>query len=135
MVLLGISVGGFACISSMASQVVPRAQTGEAQGVVTSLKALTEGLGPLLTASALPWFEGSSLPGAPWLLSATWVGLSLYLCLRLESAILGSAVVASRAAGDSKSLDGADVTSGEEAEASRLMVGGDVSEDGDGDSG
>ena len=134
MVLLGISVGGFACISSMASQVVPRAQTGEAQGVVTSLKALTEGLGPLLTASALPWFEGSSLPGAPWLLSATWVGVSLYLCLRLESAIQGSAVMASRAAGDSKRLDGAELTPGEEAEASRLMVGGDVSEDGDGDS-
>ena len=42
--------------------------------------------------------------------------------------------MASRAAGDSKRLDGAELTPGEEAEASRLMVGGDVSEDGDGDS-
>ena len=65
MTMLGISVGGFACVSSMASQVVPRAQTGEAQGVITSLKALTEGLGPLATAAALPWFEGTPLPGAP----------------------------------------------------------------------
>ena len=87
MTMLGISVGGFACVSSMASQVVPRAQTGEAQGVITSLKALTEGLGPLATAAALPWFEGTPLPGAPWLIAAISVGVSLALCLRLESAL------------------------------------------------
>lgn len=87
MVLLGISVGGFACISSMASQVVPKAQTGEAQGVITSLKALTEGLGPLATSAALPWFEGTALPGAPWLISALWVALSMYLCLGIEHAV------------------------------------------------
>ena len=35
--LLGVSVGGFACISSMASQVVPASQVGEAQCVAAGL--------------------------------------------------------------------------------------------------
>ena len=75
------------CTLHDAWQVVPRQQVGEAQGVVTSLKALTEGLGPLVTAAALPWFEGTALPGAPWLMSAGFIGLSLLLCLRLEKAM------------------------------------------------
>jgi nitrate/nitrite transporter NarK len=115
MLLLGISVGGFACVSSMASQVVPRAQTGEAQGVVTSLKALTEGLGPLATSAALPWFEETPLPGAPWLISAMWVALSLVLCLRLEGVLRRYA-----AGGASVELTGANGGCGSESSDSSV---------------
>ena len=88
--LLGISVGGFACISSMASQVVPATQVGEAQGVITSLKALTEGLGPAATAAALPWFEDTALPGAPWVFSALIIAGATALCLKLEPVLQAS---------------------------------------------
>ena len=46
-----------------------------------------EGVGPLAFAWMLPRAEGTALPGAPWLICAGWVGVSLALCLRLEDTI------------------------------------------------
>ena len=68
---------------------------GEAQGVLTAMKALTEGVGPLLVSSLLHVFEGSSLPGAPWLLCGASVGVAVVLSLRLESTIEAHAAAAS----------------------------------------
>ena len=42
-VFLGLSIGGMAAISSLAAQVVAPPVVGEAQGVLTAMKALTEG--------------------------------------------------------------------------------------------
>ena len=151
MVLLGISVGGFACVSSLASQVlratpplptptplptpshlpqlpppspavshhrpqvVPAHVVGEAQGLLTSMKALTEGFGPLLVSLLLHAFEGSVLPGAPrpptralaapspldhslparagapWLLCGACAAVAALLGRRLESTIAAHA--------------------------------------------
>ena len=68
---------------------------GEAQGVLTAMKALTEGFGPLLVSSLLHVFEGSSFPGAPWLLCAASVGVAAVLSLRLESTIEAHAATSS----------------------------------------
>ena len=68
-------------------QVVAPPVVGEAQGVLTAMKALTEGFGPLLVSSLLHVSEGSSLPGAPWLLCGASVGVAALLSLRLESTI------------------------------------------------
>ena len=68
---------------------------GEAQGVLTAMKALTEGFGPLLVSSLLHVFEGSSLPGAPWLLCGASVGVAAVLSLRLESTIEAHAAASS----------------------------------------
>lgn len=87
MVLIGVSVGGFACISSLATQAVDDHRTGEAQGVITSLKAITEGIGPLVTSLLLPAFEKTWLPGAPWLLCALCVLLALSFCAYIEAVI------------------------------------------------
>tara|TARA_B110001452_G_scaffold266538_1_gene273678 strand:- start:733 stop:2073 length:1341 start_codon:yes stop_codon:yes gene_type:complete len=87
MVLLGVSLGGFACCSSIASQVVPPRVSGEAQGVLTSMKAFTEGVGPLLVSAALQLSEGSALPGAPWLLCAASAAIAAVLGSRLERTI------------------------------------------------
>lgn len=85
MALLGVSVGGFATISSLCSQVVEHSLVGEAQGVVASMKALMEGVGPLAFAWMLPHCEGTPLPGAPWLVSAACMGAACVLCCWLEA--------------------------------------------------
>ena len=51
------------------------------------MKALTEGIGPLAIGALLPLFEGSALPGAPWLVCAASVGVSVALSCRLEAVI------------------------------------------------
>ena len=76
-------------------QVVAPPVVGEAQGVLTAMKALTEGFGPLLVSSLLHVFEGSSLPGAPWLLCGASVGVAAVLSLRLESTIEAHAAASS----------------------------------------
>ncbi|KOO32609.1 hippocampus abundant transcript 1 protein [Chrysochromulina tobinii] len=85
MALLGLSVGGFATVSSLCSQVVPHALVGEAQGVLASMKALMEGFGPMAFAWMLPRWEESVLPGAPWLVSAALMSGAFVLCLWLEA--------------------------------------------------
>ena len=69
-------------------------QAGEAQGLIGSAKAAMEGLGPLLMSLALTAFEGSALPGAPWLLAAGSMGVCLLLCTQLERVVLPAAVCA-----------------------------------------
>jgi hypothetical protein len=83
--LLGVSVGGFATISSLCSQVVPHRLVGEAQGVLNAMKALMEGIGPLAFAWMIPRFEDTPLPGAPWLISAACMAAAGVLCLWLEA--------------------------------------------------
>ena len=58
--------------------------------MITSLKALTEGLGPAATSAALPWFEGTALPGAPWVISAIIIAAAAALCLKLEPVLVAS---------------------------------------------
>jgi len=99
MVFLGISIGGMAVTSSLASQVVAPPVVGTAQGVLTAMKALTEGCGPLLVSSLLHAFEGSSLPGAPWLLCGASAALAAVLALKLEATIAAHAASSSVHAG------------------------------------
>ena len=78
------------CISSLSaicSQVVSPRVLGEAQGVLASMKAFMEGVGPLAFATAMTVAEGSVLPGSPWLIGAACMSVSVLLCLRLERAV------------------------------------------------
>ena len=43
---------------------------GEAQGLLASMKAIMEGLGPMAFGIGMSCFEGSQIPGAPWLLGS-----------------------------------------------------------------
>jgi DHA1 family tetracycline resistance protein-like MFS transporter len=93
MALLGISLGGFATVSSLCSQVVSHELVGEAQGVLASMKALMEGVGPVGFAWMLPRAEETSLPGAPWLVSSVLMAAAFGLCFQLES-YMGSIIPA-----------------------------------------
>jgi hypothetical protein len=64
--------------------VVSQRVVGEAQGVLASMKALMEGIGPLAFATAMTHAEGTVLPGSPWLVGASCMTVSLVLCLQLE---------------------------------------------------
>lgn len=52
--------------------------------MIASMKALMEGVGPLAFAWAMPRFEHTALPGAPWLGAAALTAVSLALCCLLE---------------------------------------------------
>ena len=54
----------------LASQVVPPSVTGEAQGVLASMKAIMEGVGPMFFAFAMTAAEKTPLPGLPWIFGA-----------------------------------------------------------------
>ena len=51
-------------------------QVGKALGAVNGVKALTEGIGPLIFGSLLTVSEKSSLPGWPYLVAALLVAIS-----------------------------------------------------------
>ena len=80
---------------------------------------------------ALPWFEATVLPGAPWLISAGWVGLSLALCTGLESA-LQRAAGARGAAGEVAELHGARIDGDTEELIGRSRSDSTGAEDEDG---
>jgi len=54
-------------LSSLVSASVPAAQQGEAQGAINGVRALTEGIGPLLFGALMHLAEDSPVPGAPYL--------------------------------------------------------------------
>ena len=51
------------------------------------MKALMEGVGPLAFACLMPAFEGTALPGAPWLVSAACMGGAFWLCFYIEECV------------------------------------------------
>jgi len=60
-------------LSSLVSSSVEPDAVGEALGAVNGIKALTEGIGPLVFGSLMTLSEGSALPGWPYLLAAVIV--------------------------------------------------------------
>jgi DHA1 family tetracycline resistance protein-like MFS transporter len=63
----------FPSLSSLVSGSVEPEAVGEALGAVNGIKALTEGIGPLVFGSLMTLSEGSALPGWPYLLAALLV--------------------------------------------------------------
>ena len=63
-------------VSSLVSESVEPDQVGKALGAVNGVKALTEGIGPLIFGSLLTVSEKSSLPGWPYLVAALLVAIS-----------------------------------------------------------
>lgn len=59
-------------LSSMVSGSVEPAAVGEALGAINGIKALTEGVGPLIFGSLMTLSEGSALPGWPYLIAAAF---------------------------------------------------------------
>eukprot|EP00541_Cyclophora_tenuis_P007033 CAMPEP_0116561460 /NCGR_PEP_ID=MMETSP0397-20121206/11597_1 /TAXON_ID=216820 /ORGANISM="Cyclophora tenuis, Strain ECT3854" /LENGTH=242 /DNA_ID=CAMNT_0004087609 /DNA_START=17 /DNA_END=742 /DNA_ORIENTATION=+ len=60
-------------LTSLVSASVEPEALGEALGAVNGIKALTEGIGPLVFGSLMTLSENSSLPGSPYLLAAVLV--------------------------------------------------------------
>ena len=106
---------------------------GEAQGVLASMKALMEGVGPLAFATAMTAAEGSALPGAPWLVGAGCMFVSLLLCLRLERAVLSANGLdePALAGGGEQGLGSYASSSGEETEREPLAFGAQLVREGD----
>lgn len=93
-IILGLAYEGwhlFACIlfsmlgnlvypslTSLVSSSVEPGAVGEALGAVNGIKALTEGLGPLVFGSLMTLSEHSALPGWPYLLAALIVYFAYY---------------------------------------------------------
>jgi DHA1 family tetracycline resistance protein-like MFS transporter len=68
-------------VSSLVSKVVDEDAQGEALGALNGIKALTEGFGPLLFGFLMAIFEGTPVPGAPYLCAAVltlWAFLHSY---------------------------------------------------------
>lgn len=66
-------------LSSLVSGSVEPEAVGEALGAVNGIKALTEGIGPLVFGSLMTLSEESALPGWPYLLAAVIVYIA-YVC-------------------------------------------------------
>jgi len=93
-VILGLAYEGwhlFACIifsmlgnlvypslTSLVSSSVEPGAVGEALGAINGVKALTEGIGPLVFGSLMTISEKSALPGWPYLLAALIVYFAYY---------------------------------------------------------
>ena len=60
-------------LSSLVSGSVEPDAVGEALGAINGIKALTEGIGPLVFGSLMTISEGSILPGWPYLIAAVLV--------------------------------------------------------------
>ena len=70
-------------VSSLVSSTVKPEQVGRALGAINGVKALTEGIGPLLFGTLLTMSEEDSLPGWPYLLASIMVGLAYQVCRTL----------------------------------------------------
>ena len=70
-------------VSSLVSSTVKPEQVGRALGAINGVKALTEGIGPLLFGTLLTMSEKDSLPGWPYFLASIMVGLAYQVCRTL----------------------------------------------------
>ena len=65
-------------LTSLVSSSVEPGAVGEALGAINGIKALTEGIGPLIFGSLMTISEHSALPGWPYLLAALIVYVAYY---------------------------------------------------------
>ena len=70
-------------VSSLVSSTVKPEQVGRALGAINGVKALTEGIGPLLFGTLLTMSEKDSFPGWPYFLASIMVGLAYQVCRTL----------------------------------------------------
>ncbi|KAG5188037.1 hippocampus abundant transcript 1 protein, partial [Tribonema minus] len=59
----------YPAMSSLVSRSVSTAAQGEVLGTINGVRALTEGFGPLIFGALMSQFEGTLLPGAPYLIA------------------------------------------------------------------
>ena len=100
MVYLGIAVSCcqglvFPCLQGLMSAEMGPSEQGELQGAVASIQSLSAIVGPPLMTNTFGWFSGSGAPvyapGAPFVLSLFFVGLTALLFFRAH---VGRRVVA-----------------------------------------
>lgn len=79
-----VAVGGcllaflvFPTIAALVANAASPAEQGETQGAINGVKSLCDGLSPLLYGPLFAAFEGSSLPGGPFVVAAVVVALTL----------------------------------------------------------
>ncbi len=91
MIYLGIAVSCFQglvfpCLQGLMSAEIGPSEQGELQGAVASIQSLSAIIGPPLMTNTFGWFSGGGAPvyapGAPFLLSLVFVGLTAILFFR-----------------------------------------------------
>lgn len=79
----------YPAISSLISRSVAASKQGEVLGAINGVRALTEGVGPLLF-SCLFWYtENTFLPGSPYLIAAVVCLAALVLSFELPDSVDG----------------------------------------------
>jgi len=96
-----ISMLTFTAVSTLVSNQVSADRQAEAQGAINGIKALAEGVGPIVTGLALAKCDGSRLPGLPFLVSA----IPCSIALALSSGLKSSPETKARVAGEKHSSD------------------------------
>jgi len=72
-------------LSSLVSGIVEPEKVGEALGAINGIKALTEGLGPLLFGTLMTFSEGTTFPGSPYWLAGIFVFVAHHLAAKLPA--------------------------------------------------
>lgn len=100
MVYLGIAVAClqglvFPCLQGLMSAEIGPSEQGELQGALASIQSLSAIIGPPLMTNTFGWFSGGGAPvyapGAPFILSLVFVGLTVLLFFRAPQRLVAAA--------------------------------------------
>jgi DHA1 family tetracycline resistance protein-like MFS transporter len=72
-------------LSSLVSGIVEPENVGEALGAINGIKALTEGLGPLIFGTLMTFSEHTAFPGSPYWLAGIFVLIAHHLAAKLPA--------------------------------------------------
>mmetsp|Transcript_3130 Transcript_3130/g.6911 ORF Transcript_3130/g.6911 Transcript_3130/m.6911 type:complete len:624 (+) Transcript_3130:2-1873(+) len=85
---VGLSLLGnlvYPSLSSLISGIVEPENVGEALGAINGIKALTEGLGPLIFGTLMTFSEHTAFPGSPYWLAGVFVFVAHHLAAKLPA--------------------------------------------------
>merc|ERR1719343_862950 len=72
-------------LSSLVSGIVEPENVGEALGAINGIKALTEGIGPLIFGTLMTFSEHTAFPGSPYWLAGIFVLIAHHLAAKLPT--------------------------------------------------
>jgi hypothetical protein len=72
-------------LSSLVSGIVEPENVGEALGAINGIKALTEGIGPLIFGTLMTFSEHTAFPGSPYWLAGIFVFVAHHLAAKLPA--------------------------------------------------
>lgn len=72
-------------LSSLVTGIVEPTKVGEALGAINGIKALTEGIGPLIFGTLMTFSEHTAFPGSPYWLAGIFVFIAHHLAAKLPA--------------------------------------------------